>query len=511
MKKPGFKPSVTSKHCAFLAVFSKILKLNGTYFCVMHNKTTDDSVIAGALKEMSPEQRSKYIQTLKGSICLECGSITFRQIDGEIVCTGCGLVRSRSLQYLGTNDYSETSSPVINLAFGRGLGNTLGSRRGLPGKKDLFRVLTKAPAGKEDIWLRIRQMSIMSTLNEDPITHRLLEVGAKLSREFGMEGEGDYVLLFADHFGTLLQNVGVSAWLMKTPAESVRTKALAVATFAYVYQLMERDKGRRKEIEYEPYFPGHNRKAFTRVEPKKYKVDRQDWDFVCFEYNRRALWTEWVNHQRLKSEGELIADVRPDDGIVESSAFLVDGHVSEGVTRKKRTPKCMKGIPCPGSRVSRENLTEYERQLLEVFGEEEGGDVPVRKPTVKMTSVTLRRGTLANVLSAISSLEQVDREVVAEEQVRASVDRLDLPSKSAKKRRRREGKHRYDLSAFLISVLRIKAGDTADLFIGSVILRRLLEVYKSPARLSAMPWATRRPYGIVIRTLQRLPLKLKST
>jgi hypothetical protein len=120
---------------------------------------------------------------------------------------------------------------------------------------------------------------------------------------------------------------------------------------------------------------------------------------------------------------------------------------------------------------------------------------------------TLRRGTLATVLGAISRLEQSARsQEVALEDVRVIVDGLDFPGKSAKKQRQKA----YDMYAFLVSVLEIKAGLTPDLFIGSVILRRLLEVYKDPARLSAMPWPTPRPYRIVTDILKQLPLTLKS-
>lgn len=468
----------------------------------MHNKTTDDSVIADvkrALKEMSPEQRSKYIQALKGSICPECGSINFRQIDGEVVCTGCGLVRSRLLQHFSTNDYSETSSPVTNLDFGKNLGNTL---RTAPQFRDVFKVLAKAPAGIEDIGLRARHMRVMSSRNETPAIHRMLEVGSAICREFGMEG--DYALLFADHLGKLLRNVGFSVYLLKTKGEAVRAKWLAVATFVYVWQLMERDRGLRKEIGYEEFFPGA-RVLFKNIEPKKYKVDKQAWDFVIFEVNRHALW---VAHQRMKSEGELIADVNrlcPDDGTVQYSTFLVDDHVSEG---KKRARK-PKGIP-------RENLTEYQKQLLGVFDDDEGGDILARKSTVEMhvcssvpVATSLRGGTLANIFKAIQGLEQSVRSTeVEEEQVRAVVGRLDLPGKSAKKQRQKA----YDIYAFLVSVLKIKTGLTPPgLFIRSVILRRLLEAYKDPAGLKGMPWGTRRPYGIVVRALERLPLTLKSS
>jgi hypothetical protein len=483
----------------------KTLNLKGTYFCDMHNRTSDDSVIK-IFKEMTLEQREKCLEALKESTCPECGSINFRQIDGEVVCTGCGLVQSRLLQHLGTNDYSETSSPVTNLAFGRGLGDTLGSSHGRLGNKDFFRVLAKAPAGREDIGLRVRFMKVMSTQNEHPITHKLLEVGSKLSREFG---KGEDAFFFAHHFGTLLRRVGFSVYLLKTKGEAVRAKWLAVATFVYVWQLMERDRGLRKEIEYEEFFPGHNRKALTSVEPTKYKVDRTAWDFVHFEVNRHALW---VAHERMKSEGELIADVNRLclDETAQSSTFLVDGH--EG---KKRAPKCMKGIPYSGSRVNRENLSEYERQLLAVFDDEEGGEIPMRKSTVEMhvcssvpVATSLRGGTLANVLNAIQQLEQFGMEgEVEEEQVRAVVGRLGLPGRSAKKRRQKT----YDIYAFLVSVLKIKAGLPPDLFIGSVILRRLVEVYKDPTQLQMLPWATCRPYRIVVRALERLPLTLKSS
>lgn len=449
------------------------------------------------IKKMSKGQRSIFLQTLADKTCSECGSFDLRQIGNEIFCMKCGVVNNIHLtpQYLAP-DYAlgMQGSPTTHLAFGKDLGHTLGAARQFRYAYDSSKVLAKAPAGVEDIGLRVRHMRVMSSLNEPPVIHRMLEVGSALCREFGMEG--DYALLFADHLGKLLRNVGFSVYLLKTKAEAVRAKWLAVATFVYVWQLMERDRGLRKEIAYEEFFPGA-RVLFKTVEPKKYKVDKGAWDFVIFEVNRYALW---VAHERLKSDGELIAGVNrlgPDDGTVQSSTFLVDDHVSEG---KKRARK-PKGIP-------RGNLTEYQKQLLEVVDDKEDGSRVVRKSTVEMhvCSLTPRKslggGILANVFRAIQGLEQSSRSSVAEEQVRAVVGRLDLPGKSAKKQRQKA----YDMYALLISVLKINAGLTPDLFIRSVVLRKLLEVYGDRGLLKRMPWGTRRRYGIVLRSLEQLPL-----
>jgi hypothetical protein len=120
---------------------------------------------------------------------------------------------------------------------------------------------------------------------------------------------------------------------------------------------------------------------------------------------------------------------------------------------------------------------------------------------------SLRGGTLANVLNVISSLKQSVRSTeVAVEEVRAVVDGLGLAGRTARKRRQKS----YDLYAFLVSVLAIKTGLRPDLFIRSLVLRRLLETYSDPARLKGMPWGTRYPYGIVTRSLERLPLKLSA-
>jgi hypothetical protein len=464
---------------------------------------------------MPSGQRLACLEALRDLICSECGSINFREIEGETVCTGCGTVRS--LQHLEnpTSEYNSQWNPVTNLAFGKNLGGTLGTRPRF-GRKGLKEVLAKAPAGKEDIGLRVRFMNIMATQDEHPTIHRLLEWGSKLSHEFGMEGED--ALLFADHFGKLLRRVGFSALLLLNPkTEALRTKKLAMATFVYVWQLMERDRGLRKEIEYETYFPG-KRNLFRTVEPNKYKVDKQDWDFVNYEVNRKALWAE---HQRLRrplrSEGELMAAVKAavnrlrlnGEMVVLSSEFLVDGQDTRLLTRKKRKPKYMKVT------MARENLTEKQKQLLAVFDD---APPPVMSKSTVETNVcsfvarkSLGRGNLANAFKAIQGLEQSARSTgeveVAEEQVRAVVDRLNLPGKSAKKQRQKS----YDIYAFLVSVLKIKTGLTPDLFIQSVILKRLLEVYSDPIQVKGMPWGTRRRYGIVMRSLERLPLTLKSS
>jgi hypothetical protein len=481
----------------------------------MQNRTTDSSFaddVRRTIAEMPSEQRLTVLQKLRDLTCSECGSINFREIDGETVCTGCGTVRDNSrVRALEnpTSDYELTShgKPITHLAFGKGLGGTLQ-------KKDLFRVLEKARAGKVDIGLRVRQMSIFQSSNDHPTIHSMLEIGSDLCEEFGMTGED--AVFFADYLGKTLRKVSESAVRQKGRGESIAIRRLTVATFVYVWQLMERDRGLREKIEYQPFFPG-NRKVFKTV-ANKYKVDKKAWDFVHFEVNRNALWM--VHQARLKSGRKLMATVnslRPNDEIVQSSAFLIDGHdVSEDTfhgrlsARKKRARK----PKYPGAgEIPWEKLTEHQRELLKVF-EEEDGKTLVSESTVEtnvcsfVARKSLGGGILATVLNVIQGLEQSTRSTeVAEEQVRTFVDRLALPGKSAKKRRQKS----YDMYAFLVSALAIKTGLTPDLFIRSVVLRRLLEAYSDPARLKGMPWGTRRRYGIVTRTLERLPLILKSS
>jgi hypothetical protein len=322
-------------------------------------------------------------------------------------------------------------------------------------------------------------MNIMSSQNEPHEMHRMLEVGSDLCRDFGI-GDDDYSVDFVDYLGKVLQRVCFAALLQKTLGKSLQMKKLAVVVFVYVWQLRERDRGLRKEIEFEPYFPGKR----DLLKSNKYKVDKRIWDYVYFTENKnlRPMVPPKIEHE-LKSKN------------------------SGSGSRKKRAPPV---------ELEWNTYNERERALLRPFYDidKNGESAVVKKGTVDrhicsaiVMPKSLRRGALANVLNALLQLEETARTSgeVDSEQVRAAVNRLNLPGKSARKRRQKT----YDLYALLVSVLAIKAGFKPDLFIRSVVLQRLLEVYRDRAQLKRMPWGTRSPYSVVTRTLEQLPLKLK--
>jgi hypothetical protein len=238
------------------------------------------------LREVPENQRLQCLQAVEDRICSDCGSFKLRRIGNETVCMSCAVVQNNghSLQHF-MSDYGEQAqgSPMTYLAFGKNLGHTLGAAP--QSRKDFFEVLAKAPGGTEDIGLRVRFMKVMSSLNEPAAIHRMIEVGSSLCREFCMEG--DDALLFADHLGKLLRKVGTAAILQKSNGEALWAKKLAVATFVFVWQLLERDRGLRKKIEFQSTFPGE-RDLFKLVK-SKYEVDRQSWDFVLWVASERLF------------------------------------------------------------------------------------------------------------------------------------------------------------------------------------------------------------------------------
>lgn len=444
----------------------------------MQNKIINSASarIVRILKAVPEMQRREILQTVKDKLCPVCGSRDLRQVDDFVVCMSCAYEQPCS--DFSSSSFLFSDNPGSNLAFGRGLG-TVFSRRGL------FRILAKAPAETKNIGLRRRYMNIMSSQNEPHEMHRMLEVGSDLCREFGI-GDEDFV----DYLGKVLQRVCFAALLQKTLGESLQMKKLAVVVFVYVWQLRERDRGLRKEIEFEPYFPGKR----DLLKSNKYKVDKRIWDYVYFTENKNLR--PMVPQQPPKIEHDLTGKSRVLKWLLQGSKL--------GKYRSRRVE------------LEWNTYTERERALLRPFYDidKNGESAVVKKGTVDrhicsaiVMPKSLRRGALANVLNALLQLEETARTSgeVDSEQVRAAVNRLNLPGKSARKRRQKT----YDLYALLVSVLAIKAGFKPDLFIRSVVLQRLLEVYRDRAQLKRMPWGTRSPYSVVTRTLEQMPLKLK--
>jgi len=242
-------------------------------------------------EEMSQRNRLALLLQLEERTCAECGSIDLREIEGQIVCMNCAIDHNNGEQVKHfASDYFEPDfalgsqgKPPTNLAFGRGLGDTLRSTGAH--YKDIYSVLAKGVGGKKNLGLRSRQIRIFQTSNEHPTIHSMIEIGSDLCEEFGMVGED--AVFFADHLGKKLRKVGNSALQQKNRGESIEIRRLTIATFVYVWQLMERDRGLRCQISFEDVFPGQRRKREgtwegNGIKPDHYKIRAKDWEFVLW-------------------------------------------------------------------------------------------------------------------------------------------------------------------------------------------------------------------------------------
>jgi len=269
------------------------------------------------LAEMSDTHRLKLLQSLDEKICPECGSLALREIDNECYCMNCATKRNNGenvkhlTNYIAseetrhpknkstenakednveeafeeengsfTTDFKLGSQgkPPTNLAFGRGQGNTIT-------RKDLYQVLAKGVGGSKDVGLRARQIRIFQSCSEHPTIRNMLENGSELCEEFGMIGRD--AVFFADYLGRFLRKVGAAAILQKTNGQSIEARRLSITTFVYVWQLMERDRGLRPQITFEPIFPGRRRISEGTwqgmgIKPNRYKIRSKDWDFVLW-------------------------------------------------------------------------------------------------------------------------------------------------------------------------------------------------------------------------------------
>ena len=131
--------------------------------------------------------------------CPECGG-TPVDVDGELVCSNCGLVLDE-LNMIHRLPMDETYAPTCDLAFGRSLGSTLQGRA-------LHKVLAMAPAGKKDLGLRARHIRIIESKVEPSYIRRLLEYGSKLFKQLGLDEDTPVNHQLANLYGRLLRIVG---------------------------------------------------------------------------------------------------------------------------------------------------------------------------------------------------------------------------------------------------------------------------------------------------------------
>jgi len=239
-------------------------------------------------EELPDNYRLNLLHVLEQKVCPECGSLDVRDVDDQIVCLHCAVEHNNGgpLKHL-TVDYSigKQGNPVTNLAFGKNLGNTLRPN-------DMYRVLAKGVGGATDLGLRARQIRIVTSSIDHPTIKSMITIGSELCEEFMLTGRDS--TFFADQFGKFLRKVGTAAVLQKTGGESIEIRHLAITTFVYTWQLMEKDQNLRSQIVFETIFPGKRRLSEgtwqgTGIKPNQYVIRAKDWDFVLWAVMMQPL------------------------------------------------------------------------------------------------------------------------------------------------------------------------------------------------------------------------------
>lgn len=119
-------------------------------------------------------------------------------------------------------------NPTNQLAFGRGLGGTLGL-------KGTWQVLAHGPRGNEDLPIRARQIRIITERTEHPVIERMLKVGSQLCELYGFGDHQDRKSVqFSDMLGRIIRTVGAYLILYNRRVRLMNiAKACFLLTFKY--------------------------------------------------------------------------------------------------------------------------------------------------------------------------------------------------------------------------------------------------------------------------------------
>ena len=137
--------------------------------------------------------------------CLEENQISFLdRRNGETVCVECGYVPPEHL-YSSNLPFGYAGSPVNSLAYGNGLGDTLGD-------KGTFCVLAHSSAydaDKKNLPMSARFIKIMTSKKEHPKILSLLKMGRNNIVQWGFTNhKATDQVLFSNYLGNMLRSVG---------------------------------------------------------------------------------------------------------------------------------------------------------------------------------------------------------------------------------------------------------------------------------------------------------------
>ena len=220
--------------------------------------------------EIPKNRRIEAWHFIKAHICMECGSMKPREVEGRTICSSCGVEKDNDQDLSVDFDLGLQGSPGDHLAFGRGLGWV--SRR------DLLRILATAPGGSRDLGLRRQHMSVMSNYLEPPAVHRMLEIGRKLCKPFDFKG-ADWDV-FGNRLGDIIRKVGTAALILKMPNQNLRVQRLARTCVILCWQIGEKGAGCRREIAFEPFFPGMRKIGNVNLKPNYIEIGQDEWNFA---------------------------------------------------------------------------------------------------------------------------------------------------------------------------------------------------------------------------------------
>lgn len=178
-------------------------------------------------------------------LCFECGE-KLQERDGELVCTGCGVVwgngvfEDNHIPFEENNqrrDFEGRWMPGNQLAFNKGLGTHQWLSRG-----SFCRVIL--PVGKKDMGIRATHLKSVTTKTEHPWIIALLSYGSEICKEYGLHKDDDACHRFADEYGKVLRRVG--SYIIIRGRHWNELKRTAHAIFVLLYTEFG---GKRKAME----------------------------------------------------------------------------------------------------------------------------------------------------------------------------------------------------------------------------------------------------------------------
>lgn len=174
------------------------------------------------MNNLSEPRRLELLREINQRTCPECGGIIIKA-DNEKVCKQCGFTSNNQISWVPEFDQTNSGSPSASIALGRSLGDTLQGN-------DLYKVLSKGPAGNQDVGLRARFIRILVSTSEHPIIKKMLEISSRRMREWFNDETENTSRTFAEYFANRIRYIG--SFLILGKCTHVPLAAIVDSTFA---------------------------------------------------------------------------------------------------------------------------------------------------------------------------------------------------------------------------------------------------------------------------------------